>query len=256
MMNQHDTPGASTSSAASARPTDRRAALITGAGSGIGREVAVRLAAEGYRLVLVGRREGPLRETAAMAGAGADGAVVYAADVADAAKVRGAVDAAVQRFGRLDVLVNNAGYAPLLPIERTTPEVIEAAYRVNALAPAHAIARAWPVFLRQGSGCIVNISTMGTDDPFEGFFAYAASKAAVNLMAKSCAKEGRPHGIRAFAVAPAAVETAMLRGLFPPEVIPPEACLSPGEVAAVVVDCVLGRRDEENGRTIFLAGRS
>lgn len=233
------------------KPSSSPVALITGAGSGIGRATAILLASHGYALVLVGRREAPLRETASLAGA-ADSALILPADVGDAAQISAAVDAAAERFGRLDALVNNAGYAPLLPIDRTTPDIIERTYRVNAIGPACAIARAWPIFVRQRSGVIVNLSTMGTDDPFAGFFAYAASKAAVNLMARSCAKEGAAHNIRAFAVAPGAVETPMLRALFSEATIPPSACLAPEEVAAVIADCILGRRDADNGRTIFL----
>lgn len=240
----------------------RPVALITGSGSGIGRAAALNLAREGFRLALVGRQAQPLHETAAAvrvhAGQGTaeadDGPLVLPADVGDAGQIAAAIDAAVDRWSRLDALVNNAGAAPLLPIDQSTPAIIDETFRVNALAPAYAIAHAWPIFVRQRSGCIVNISTMGTDDPFPGFFAYAASKASVNLMARSCAKEGAAHRIRAFAIAPAAVETGMLRGLFSAEVIPPERCMSPKTVGAVIADCILGRRDADNGRTIFLAG--
>jgi NAD(P)-dependent dehydrogenase (short-subunit alcohol dehydrogenase family) len=93
---------------------------------------------------------------------------------------------------------------------------------------------------------------MATTDPFPGFFIYAAAKAGVNLMAKSCAKEGREFGIRAFSVAPGAVETPMLRALFSEVQLPPEKCLSPDDVAKVVVECIAGERDTQNGETIFI----
>lgn len=226
-----------------------RAALVTGAGSGIGRETARVLGERGFRVALVGRREAALRETAALLGSGS---VVIAADVGDAASARRAVDRAAAEFGRLDVLVNNAGVAPLRPIDRTTPEVLEETFRVNALGAANAIAAAWPVFARQRSGCVVNVSTLGTIDPFPGFFAYAASKAAVNLMARSCANEGRAIGVRAFAVAPGAVETDMLRANFGEQAIPRAACLSARDVALVIAECVDGKRDAQNGDVIVV----
>jgi NAD(P)-dependent dehydrogenase (short-subunit alcohol dehydrogenase family) len=229
--------------------SDTRVGVVTGAGSGIGRATGRMLATRGYRVALVGRREGPLRDAAKECGK----ALVIPADVGDAAAARGAVRRAVAELGRLDVLVNNAGVAHLETIDQTTPEILQEAYRVNALGPANMIAEAWPVFARQRSGCVVNVSTIGTVDPLPGFFAYAASKAAVNLMARSCANEGGGIGVRAFAVAPGAVETPMLREHFSEEVFPREACLAPEDVARVILECIEGKRDGDNGGVVILA---
>ncbi len=229
--------------------TAAKTALVTGAGSGIGRATARLLVSRGYRVALVGRREAALRQAAKECG---EGSLVIAADVGDAAAARGAVRRAFGELGRLDVLVNNAGVAHLKAIDETTPEILEETYRVNALGPANMIAEAWPVFARQRSGCVVNVSTIGTVDPFPGFFAYAASKAAVNLMARSCANEGGAIGVRAFAVAPGAVETPMLRAHFSEGVFPRDACLSPEDAARVILECIEGKRDAENGGVIVL----
>jgi len=148
--------------------------------------------------------------------------------------------------------VNNAGLATAIPVGKTDEQTLVRSFDVNAIGPAVAILAAWPFFERGKSGCVVNISTMGTADPFPGFFAYAASKASVNLMTKSCAKEGAAIGVRAFAVAPGAVETPMLRSLFDPKKVPPSACLSPDDVAGVILACVKGTRNQDNGKTIFL----
>lgn len=228
-----------------------RVALITGAGSGIGRATAFLLAANGYVVVLVGRRSEPLSETAALLPPGATHLEITA-DVGDSAAASSMVDQTLKRFGRLDVLVNNAGFAPLLPIEKHWPEVLEECYRVNALGPAYAIARAWPTFTKQRSGCIINLSTMGTIDPFDGFFGYAASKAAVNLMARSCANEGRGFGIRAFAVAPGAVETTMLRSIVPESKLPRAQAMPPERIAKVILDCIQGLHDARNGQVIVV----
>ncbi len=234
-------------------------ALITGAGSGIGRAVALHLAQEGYRLVLAGRRMGPLEETSSFLPAGTE-AVCIPADVSDPASGHALVTTCLGRFGRLDVLVNNAAMAPLRPIERTTADLIQQTFFTNAIGPACTIAAAWLVFKRQHAEdrmsplghCVVNVSTLGTRDPFPGFFAYASSKAALNIMAHSCAKEGAEIGVRAFAVAPGAVETPMLRSIFDQDVLPPEHCLTPDAVADEVLACVMGERDAKNGQTIYL----
>lgn len=225
-------------------------AIVTGAGTGIGREVASMLGARGWRLVLAGRRREPLGALASEIGHGR--ALVQPTDLADSAQVEALVRAAVDRFGRIDALVNNAGGSAQMNIEETNLEVIRAVFEVNAIAPAYAIHLSWPYFARQKRGCIVNVSSMATSDPFAGFFAYAAAKAGVNLMARSCAKEGEPIGVRAFAVAPAAVETPLLRSLFDRDTVPTDACLTPAQVAQVIIDCIEGRRDRDNGRTVFL----
>jgi NAD(P)-dependent dehydrogenase (short-subunit alcohol dehydrogenase family) len=227
-------------------------ALITGAGSGIGRATAIMLAGRGHQLAIVGRRKAALRETAAMCAAGDQPpeVLILPADLAEPEQAVQIVDDAVARFGRLDVLVNNAGYAPRLPLAEHTPRLIDEAYTINALAPALSIARAWPIFLRQSSGCIINLSTMATIDPFVGFFAYAGAKAAVNLQALCAAREGAPHNIRAFAIAPGAVETAMLRAIATEEECPRDITLPPEAIAQVILDCIDGRRDADNGKVI------
>lgn len=227
--------------------TDGMAAIITGASSGIGRSVAEQLATRGYKLLLAARRPEALQAVAE-----ATGGVAVSTDVGQQASVEAMVDRAYDEFGRVDVLVNNAGLAPLKPIDEHTGEELDAIYRVNALGPAWAIARVWARMKAGGGGRIVNVSTIGTADPFPGFFGYASAKAAVNLMAQSVASEGEAHNIRGFAVAPGAVETPMLRSIFGEDAIPPENCLKPSDVAEVVVACAMGERDDENGRTIFV----
>jgi NAD(P)-dependent dehydrogenase (short-subunit alcohol dehydrogenase family) len=232
--------------------TMRLVAIVTGAGSGIGRAVALELDRRGCALVLAGRRLDALRETGQML----SGAWVgKRCDVADPSECERLVEEAAHEFGRLDVLVNNAGDAPRATIAGHTPDVIKRTFEVNALGPAYLIAATWRVFDRQrakgwSGGCIVNISSMASLDPFPGFFAYAAAKSALNSMIRSCHKEGQQLGIRCFGVAPGAVETGMLRGLFDETAIPREATLTPEAIARVVGECVVGHRDAEAGTTI------
>lgn len=236
-------------------------ALITGGGSGIGRALACAMVGEGWSVAIIGRCGQALAETAALTGS-PQRVLTLALDVSESAAAADAVSSTVERFGRLDALVNNAGSAPLAPIEKTTPALLQECFAVNALAPGYLIAAAWPVFRRQAEearaqgesprAAVVNVSSMATRDPFAGFFAYAAAKASVNLMAQSCAKEGRAIGVRAFAVAPGAVETPMLRANFNDKAIPPAKALAPEVVGAVIAACIRGERDAENGQVIWV----
>lgn len=230
---------------------DHPVAIVTGAGTGIGRATALMLADRGYRLTLVGRRPDKLLEVSRTIGE--KRCLVIPADIGEATACEQIVGRTQRQFGRLDVLINNAGFAPLMAIDHTTPAIIDEIFRVNALGAAYLIHYAWPIFLEQGRGRIVNISTMGTVDPFAGFFGYAAAKASMNLMAKSCAKEGRLVDIKAFAIAPGAVETEMLRANFSEEKLPRNKTLPPERIATVVLECLEGKRDSENGKTITIA---
>lgn len=246
-------------------PSDRPVAIITGAGSGIGRATALGLAGaggggtnmeggeggEGYNLVLAARTQAPLDE---LASALSCETLVQPTDVARPDHLTRLVEATLARFGRIDALVNNAGLAELNAIGDYDDDSIERLYRVNAMAPAWLIAKVWPTMAAQKRGCIINVSTIGTSDPYPGFFGYACAKASTNLMALSCANEGKDLGIRAFAIAPGAVETPMLRSLFGEGQIPTEQCLKPEQVAEIIIDCIAGRRDDENGRTIYIPG--
>lgn len=230
----------------------RPVAVITGASSGVGLATATLLARSGWDLAIAARNPDKL-ETAAQA-LRREGARVATipTDVGDPAQARGLIEKAVGELGRIDALVNNAGKAALRQIDKCDPEFLREMYAVNALGPANTISAAWPHFTKQKEGCIVNVSTKGTSDPFPGFFAYAAAKAATNLMTLSCANEGKRSNIRAFTVAPGAIETPMLRSMFDQKVLPPDACLDPGDVAQVIVDCIEGRRDGDNGKVIPL----
>ena len=224
-----------------------KTAIITGAGSGIGRALAILLDKEGFRLGLVGRTESTLRDTAGLL---AGEPLILAADMTDDRAVGALVTQAKEAWGRIDVLVNNAAAVSSLMIEQTTLEHLRQMMAVNALGPAYAICACWPLFLAQQSGCVVNVSSMATLSPFPGFFTYAGTKVPVNLFALSAAEEGKKHNIRAFAVAPGAVETDMLRSVFPKDMLPETKTLRPEDVAQVVVDCIQGKNDDRVGQLI------
>lgn len=228
-------------------------AVVTGASSGIGLATAIELGRLGWSVAMASRRAEALQAGAeAVMRAGAAGVLVLPTDVGDPVQVESMIDGAVERFGRLDALINNAGVAPLAPIDRTDVEMLSRTFFVNAIGPGVAIARAWPIMKAQGGGRIVNVGTLGTRDPFPGFFAYAASKCALDSYARSIAKEGVEFGIRGFTVSPGAVETPTLRALFDETLIPPSAALSADEVASIVVDCATGRCDDANGQVLWV----
>ncbi len=229
----------------------RRVAIITGAGSGVGRAVARRLGAAGYRVALVGRTEATLRETGAGLGAETDDWIAVVADVTSDPDRARVVDRTTGAFGRIDALVNNAGQAGLCNLGEQTVEGLRSVFEINAIGPIDLAARCLRV-MRAGGGVVVFTSSMSARDPFPGLGAYGGAKAACNVAALAIANEESEHGIRAYAVAPGAVETAMLRSLWDEAALPRERTLDPDRVAEVIADCVTGRTGAKSGETIYL----
>jgi len=226
-----------------------RNALITGAGSGIGRATAVALGNSGYGLALVGRRREPLEETADLTGSVE--AMVISADVSDAADAARAVESAAEGLGGLDVLVNNAGWSEMVGMDAMTADRWDRSLAANASSAGYCAIAAWPrLKSRPEGGVIVNIASMAVYDPLDGFAAYGAAKAAMAHLTLSLSKEGARHGISAYCLCPGAVETAMLRSMIDTGTLPPDQTLPPERVAAVALACVRGERRRDNGRTI------
>jgi NAD(P)-dependent dehydrogenase (short-subunit alcohol dehydrogenase family) len=176
-----------------------RVAVVTGAGSGIGRVVAQALMAAGYRVALLGRRESELRETAAGLGATGQGAaLVLPCDVTDAAAVEAAFDAVTDAWGRVDLLFNNAGRsAPAVPIDELPVETWRAVVEVN-LTGAFLCARAAFARMRRQApqgGRIVNNGSISAQVPRPFSAAYTASKHAITGLTRQIALDGRAWGI-------------------------------------------------------------
>jgi len=224
----------------------RPVALVTGAGSGIGAATASRLVATGHDVVAVGRRPEPLEALRADHGEAIE---VRLADLADAERVVHLVRDVAARRGRLDVVVNNAGDAWQAGIEDTDPARFRSLVEVNLVGPAAVVHAAWPTFLAQRRGCIVNVSSLAQFDPFPGFFAYAPSKAGLHLLTVVAANEGGPHGVRAFTVAPGVVDTPLHRRLVP-DGVDDAFRLDADTVAGLVVACVAGVHDDAVGTTL------
>lgn len=221
--------------------------IVTGGGRGIGRATARRLCGAGASVFVVSRTLRELEETASACQSGPGSCTPIVADVTLPASVQGLVRDVLAKVGRLDALVNNAGVAPLAPIDQMHDADFERLIDVNVRAVFHGCRAAWPALQRAG-GTIVNISSLAADDPFPGFAAYGGTKAFVNTFSRALAGEGKPFGIKVFAVAPGAVETEMLRGPFPD--FPAEQTLDPDHVAAVVEWCLDPRCTYASGETI------
>lgn len=230
----------------------RSVAIITGAGSGVGRAAARRLVEAGYRVALVGRTEGRLRETGAGLGAERDDWIAVVADVTSDPDRARMVSRTTEAFGRIDALVNNAGQAGLCNLREQTVEGMRSVFEINAIGPIDLAARCLRVMRDAGGGVVVFTSSMSARDPFPGLGVYGGAKAACNVAALAIANEESEHGIRAYAVAPGAVETAMLRSLWDEGALPRERTLDPDRVAEVIVECVTGRTGARSGETIYL----
>ncbi|GAA5119227.1 SDR family oxidoreductase [Haloechinothrix salitolerans] len=171
-------------------------AVVTGAGSGLGRHITRALAGEGYRVVLIGRRADALRETAA--DIPTERALVLPTDVTDAAAVAATFDAVVDTWGRVDVLVNNAGmFGPAGTVDELTPEQWQQAVDVNltgAFLCAHHAVRVMKTQDPQG-GRIINNGSISAHSPRPGSVAYTATKHAITGLTKSISLDGRAYGI-------------------------------------------------------------
>jgi len=190
---------------------DGKVALITGGGTGIGEGIARRFAAEGAKVMVTGRRAQPLQALAAEIDAHWVVGDVSCRDDADAM-----VAAAVDRFGALDIVVNNAGVARFMPMADTPDEVLDLHLNVNVKG-TYFVSRAALPHLTERGGSILNIaSTLGVRG-LAGATAYGASKGAVITLTKSMAAELAALKVRVNCICPAVVETPIFETMMPKE---------------------------------------
>ncbi|TRD21831.1 SDR family NAD(P)-dependent oxidoreductase [Palleronia caenipelagi] len=185
-----------------------KVAIITGAVGGIGHALVAKFVSEGAKVLAVDLDEKAVAEFAAQYGDEVSG---FAANVTDYAQVEGMMDAAVERFGTLDIVLNNAGIAPPKPLLEHDPEADwNAVTLVNQKGVYHGIlAAARKLIALEKPGVILNTSSIYGSMAGEMTFSYNVSKAAVDMMTKSAALELAGHGIRVAAVAPGRVNTPM-----------------------------------------------
>ncbi|MGE7432890.1 MULTISPECIES: SDR family NAD(P)-dependent oxidoreductase [Kitasatospora] len=189
----------------STTPLHGKVVVVTGAGTGIGRATAHEFAALGAEVVAVGRRPGPLAETAA--GCASSRITPLSADITAPGACDRLVETALARHGRLDVLVNNAGITRSTPLGGISPAALEPLLATNLTAPILLTQAALPA-LTAARGVVVNVTTSVGQRAWPGGAAvYAATKSALELLTRSWAVELAPRGVRVVAVAPGAIET-------------------------------------------------
>lgn len=189
---------------------DGRVALVTGAGSGIGRAIARRLAGEGARVVVADIDAAAADATAELVRAAGGTAAAVAVDVTDLAAVQAAVATARARVGRVDVLVNNAGWDRVEPFVDNDPGLWDRLIAVNLKGPIHCTRAVLDDMIAAGGGAIVHISSDAARVGSSGEAVYAACKGGLISFAKTLAREHARHGITVNVVCPGPTQTPLL----------------------------------------------
>lgn len=227
-----------------------KVAIVTGAGRGIGRAIVERLAAEGAAVVASQRTASEGRELVrALVAAGADAAFVEA-DVRSESDAERLVHETVARFGRVDVLCNNAGVGLLRPVTETVREDFDRVLDTNVWGIFTCARHAIPQMIAVGGGSVVNIGSVAASVGFEADAAYCASKGAVHALTRQMALDYARDGVRVNCVAPGFIETEQMRDYV-------ESHADPAAAQQTVVDAHpmrrLGRPEEVAAVVAFLA---
>lgn len=182
--------------------------IVTGASSGIGEATARLLAAHGAKVVLGARRLDRLEKIVAEISEAGGQALAHAVDVTKHEQVKGLVDATVEHFGRIDVMINNAGYMPLSPLDADKVDEWDRTIDINIKGVLYGISAALPRFRAQGSGHLINVSSVAGHHVFPGAAVYCGSKFAVRAITEGFRMEAGP-SIRSMIISPGAVESEL-----------------------------------------------
>ena len=183
--------------------------VVTGASSGLGEANARLLSAEGATVVLGARRADRLRTLAKELDARGRKALAMTTDVSQREQVKALVDAAAKTYGRVDVMINNAGLMPQAPLERLKVDEWDRMIDVNIKGVLHGIAAALPHMQRQKAGHFINVSSVAGHRVGPGFAVYAATKYAVRALSEGLRQEVKPYNIRTTVISPGAVATEL-----------------------------------------------
>ena len=240
-----------------------KVAWITGATRGLGRTAACAFAGAGAAVVLTGRRGDQLEALADAIRASGAAAEAVAGSVEDAGDVARTAERIGARFGRLDVLVNNAGISPMFqPAEAVDLEAFSGVLETNLTGAVRCCQAAFPLLREAGGASIVNVSSVHGTVAHERLLAYAASKGGIELVTRTLALDWAPHGIRVNAVAPGYAGTDMTASLLEHERwrehllqrIPLRRFAEPPEIAAAMLFLASPASSYVTGTTLFVDG--
>lgn len=194
-----------------------KSVVVTGASSGMGKAIVELFVKEGASVIAVARRKERLEDLAKSLENEAGKVIIYAGDVSKRTDCEGMIDLAVESFGKLDILINNAGVMDdMAPIAEVSDEKFNQVMDVNVYGPMAAMRKAVQVFLEQGNGGnIINVSSVGSMHQAAGPI-YGASKAAVNVLTRSTAFMYKDDKIRCNAIAPGAINTEISKSMGQP----------------------------------------
>ena len=192
--------------------------VITGASSGLGESTARHLAELGATVVLGARRVDRIDALARELTAKGQPALAVQTDVTDRLQVQRLVDAAIARFGRIDVMINNAGLMPHSPLERLKIDDWDRMIDVNLKGVLYGIAAALPPMQAQKSGHIINVSSVAGHKVRPGGAVYSATKHAVRALSEGLRQEVKPYNIRTTVISPGAVDTELPNSITEPDV--------------------------------------
>jgi 2-hydroxycyclohexanecarboxyl-CoA dehydrogenase len=236
---------------------DGKIAIVTGAGQGIGKAIAEKLAAEGATVVATDLDASTAEQTAAALA----GAIAIRADVTDRHGVQAMVDRVTQEFGRIDVLVNNAGWDKASPFVESEPADWDRAIAVNLYGVLHTCKAVLPVMASQGSGAVVNLGSDAGRVGSSGEAVYSAAKGGIIAFTKSLAREMARHQIRINCVCPGPTDTALFASFAGPglrealtKAIPFRRLGQPADVANVVAFLASDEAAFVTGQTVSVSG--
>ncbi|SYZ74433.1 Short-chain dehydrogenase/reductase SDR [Candidatus Zixiibacteriota bacterium] len=219
------------------RALDNLVVVITGASQGIGAAIARNFALHNARVVVTGRNRARLAENVAPYNIPRSRYLIIAGDLTHPGTVKKIVSAAVKKFGRIDIFVNNAGVGIHKPVEETTVAEYDTIMDTNLKAIFLSFRELIPLFRRQGGGQIINISSGAARIGSPGLAVYAASKAAVNVLSESAAGEVRNQSIKISVLSPASTDTKLMSQMSKQSRSPSKASLklTVDEVAEAVI---------------------
>lgn len=201
-------------------PIANKVVVITGASSGLGEATARLLSAGGATVVLGARRTARIQALAAVLNAGGGKALAVTTDVTRADQVKALVDTAVEHYGRIDVLINNAGLMPQSMLAHLHVDEWDQMIDVNIKGVLYGIAAALPHMQRQKAGHIVNVSSVAGHKVGPGSAVYSATKHAVRIISEGLRQEVKPYHLRTTIISPGAVATELPNTVTDPDVLP------------------------------------